>query len=165
VTIRVTGHQWLWEYKYVHSGVHFYSRLAASSNRARKPDSGVSPFSVPHYLLNVDHPMVIPVHKKVRLLITSGDVIHSWWVPALGGKKDAIPGTINHMWFKANKIGTYRGQCAELCGRGHAYMPIVVKVVSQADYKKWVKAHGGHHNGHAKQAAGQAKLNQAARQG
>lgn len=137
LTIRVTGYQWLWEYKYVDSGVHFFSRLSDSSMKARALES-VSPYEVDDYLRNVDNPVVVPVHKKVRLLLTSGDVIHSWWVPKLSGKKDAIPGYINDIWFKANKTGTYRGQCAELCGRGHAFMPIVVKVVSQEDFKKWV---------------------------
>lgn len=157
VTIRVTGHQWLWEYDYPDAGVHFYSRLDARSNAARRRDSDINPDSVPHYLRNVNHPMVVPVNKKVRLLITSGDVIHSWWVPALGGKKDAIPGYINHMWFKAENTGTYRGQCAELCGRGHAFMPIVVKVVTQPQYDQWVQAHGGHLNGVAQPASGQSE--------
>lgn len=136
LTIRVTGYQWLWEYEYVDSGVHFYSRLSDSSMRARELES-VSPYDVDHYLRSVDNPVVVPIGEKVRLLITSGDVIHSWWVPELAGKKDAIPGYINDIWFKAEKTGIYRGQCAELCGRGHGYMPIVVKVVSQEQFKEW----------------------------
>lgn len=142
VTIEVTGHQWLWEYRYPQAGVHFYSRLAADSRRAELGIDGATPAHTPHYLRNVDHPLVVPVHAKVALRITSADVIHSWWVPALGGKKDAVPGKINHKWFRANSIGTYRGQCAELCGRGHAFMPIVVKVVSKTDYIAWLKQQG-----------------------
>lgn len=137
LTIRVTGYQWLWEYKYVDSGVHFYSRLCDSSMRARALES-VAPNEVDHYLRCVTNRVVVPVHKKVRLLLTSGDVIHSWWVPKLAGKKDAIPGYINDLWFKAKKTGVYRGQCAELCGRGHGYMPIVVEVVTQEQFKEWI---------------------------
>lgn len=143
ITVKVTGYQWLWHYKYLDSGVSFYSRLAEKSNRARTLGSPVDPYSVEHYLRAVDKPMVIPVHKKVRILLTSKDVIHSWWVPELSGKKDAIPGYINDIWFAANKTGIYRGQCAELCGRGHAYMPIVVKVVSQEEFKNWVAERSG----------------------
>ena len=96
---------------------------------------------MPHYLLSVDHPLVVPVGTKVRLLITGADVIHSWWVPAFGVKKDAIPGFINEAWFKidADKPGLYRGQCAELCGRDHGFMPIVVDVRSKADFDAWLK--------------------------
>ena len=143
VHIEITGHQWLWEYRYPDAGVHFYSRLAADSRRAELGVDGTRPQDVAHYLRDVDNPLVVPVHAKIGLSITSADVIHSWWVPALGGKKDAIPGRINKKWFTADKIGTYRGQCAELCGRGHAFMPIVVKVVSKADYRAWLKAQGG----------------------
>lgn len=143
LTVRVTGYQWLWEYDYVdYSGVSFYSRLSDSSMRARMLDS-VSPYEVEHYLRDVDNAMVVPVDKKVRLLLTSGDVIHSWWVPKLSGKKDAIPGYINDIWFKANKTGIYRGQCAELCGRGHGYMPIVVKVVTQEQFETWIAKRSG----------------------
>lgn len=145
LTIRVTGYQWLWEYDYVdYENVDFYSRLSDSSMKARLLDS-VSPYDVEHYLRSVDNVVVVPVDKKVRLLLTSGDVIHSWWVPELSGKKDAIPGYINDIWFKANKTGVYRGQCAELCGRGHGFMPIVVKVVTQDEFKAWI----------AQQAAGE----------
>lgn len=155
MTIRVTGHQWLWEYDYVDQGVHFYSRLDRASDQARQQNSGIDPNSVEHYLRNVDQEMVVPVGQKVRLLLTSGDVIHSWWVPDLGGKKDAIPGYINDMWFKANETGTYRGQCAELCGRGHGFMPIVVKVVSESDYDSWVAEQGGNAGGDSELATGQ----------
>lgn len=141
LAIRVTGYQWRWTYEYVGTGVKFISSLAPTSNAAAQLDSGISPFSVPNYLLNVDHPMVVPAGVKVEVLVTGGDVIHSWWVPALGIKKDAIPGYINQAWFDVDpdKIGTYRGQCAELCGRGHGFMPIVVKVVSKADFATWLK--------------------------
>lgn len=143
LTIRVTGYQWLWEYEYVDSGVHFYSRLSDSSMRARGLAS-VSPTDVDHYLRSVDNRLVVPKGKKVRLLLTSGDVIHAWWVPQLSGKKDAVPGYINDIWFNANKTGVYRGQCAELCGRGHGFMPIVVEVVTQDQFKAWIaKKTGG----------------------
>jgi len=160
MTIRVTGHQWLWEYDYVDTDVHFFSRLDKDSNRARQQGSRINPKDVPHYLRNVDNPMVVPVDKKVRLLLSSGDVIHAWWVPALAGKKDAIPGYINDMWFKANETGTYRGQCAELCGRGHAFMPIVVKVVSQSDYEAWVAEQGGDSDADSQLAEGQPSAEQ-----
>lgn len=138
LTIKVTGYQWLWHYKYLHEGVSFFSRLSDASNRARILDSEISPYGVDHYLRSVDKRMVVPVDKKVRLLLTSQDVIHSWWVPKLAGKKDAIPGYINDLWFRALKTGIYRGQCAELCGRGHAYMPIVVQVVTPQTYQTWL---------------------------
>jgi cytochrome c oxidase subunit 2 len=141
LTIKVTGFQWGWQYDYVGKGVSFISKLDAKSMAASELDSGISPYSVPHYLRNVDHPMVVPVGTKVRLLLTAVDVIHSWWVPDLGIKKDAIPGYINQSWFEvdADKPGTYRGQCAELCGRGHGYMPIVVKALSKGDFQAWLK--------------------------
>ena len=145
VNIRVTGFQWGWRYQYVGSGVSFISKLSESSNAARQLNSGISPTSVPHYLLSVDHPMVVPVGEKVRLLITSVDVIHSWWVPDLGVKRDAIPGYINEASFTIapNRPGIYRGQCTELCGRGHAYMPIVVHAVTPAAFQAWLKQHSG----------------------
>lgn len=140
--IKVTGFQWGWQYDYPGKDVSFVSKLDTRSMAASELDSGISPYSVPHYLRNVDHPLVVPVGTKVRLLITAVDVIHSWWVPDLGIKKDAIPGYINTSWFEvdANKPGLYRGQCAELCGRGHGYMPIVVKAVSKADFQAWLKS-------------------------
>src|SRR5205823_10753494 len=118
-----------------------YSRLDRKSDAARELLSGVDPNTVPHYLLNVDHPLVVPVDTKVRVLITGADVIHSWWVPAVGVKKDAIPGFVNEAWFKVDtdKPGLYRGQCAELCGRDHGFMPIVVDVRSRADFATWLK--------------------------
>jgi cytochrome c oxidase subunit II len=142
LTIKVTGYQWGWRYDYLASGISFYSRLDRLSDAARQLDSGIDPNTVPHYLRNVDHPLVVPVDTKVRLLITADDVIHSWWVPDFGVKKDAIPGFINEAWFKvdADKPGVYRGQCAELCGRDHGFMPIVVDARSKADFAAWLKA-------------------------
>ncbi len=150
MTIRVTGYQWLWRYHYVSyqgkaiQNVAFDSRLAHDSNKARQLDSGIDPNSVVtksgyhDYLLDVDHPLVVPVGVKIRFAITGGDVIHSWWVPQLGWKMDAIPGIINAAWAKIDKPGTYRGQCAELCGQDHGFMPIVVKAVPKAQFDKWL---------------------------
>ena len=142
MSIKVTGYQWRWVYEYVGTGVSMISSLDRDSDRARQLDSNIDPFSIPNYLLSVDHPLVVPAGVKVRLLITGGDVIHSWWLPDFGIKKDAIPGYLNEVWFNVDpdKIGIYRGQCAELCGRDHGFMPIVVQVVSQADFQKWLKA-------------------------
>jgi cytochrome c oxidase subunit II len=142
LTIRVTGYQWKWGYEYLDSGVTVLSTLSRDSNRARQLGSGIDPNTVPNYLLSVDHPLVVPAGVKVRVLITANDVIHSWWVPALAIKKDAIPGFINEAWFDidADKTGTYRGQCAELCGRDHGFMPIVLEVKSKQDFEQWLKA-------------------------
>ena len=139
LTIRVTGYQWKWHYDYLEKDVQFFSTLSRDSNVARQKDSGIDPNSVEHYLLSVDNPMVVPVNTKVRVLVTAGDVLHAWWVPALGIKKDAIPGFVNEMWFSAKEVGTFRGQCAELCGRDHGFMPIVVEVKSEADYQAWLQ--------------------------
>ncbi len=138
LTIKVTGYQWKWQYEYVDQGVSFFSTLAEKSNEARQLDSGIDPAKVDHYLLDVDNPVVVPVGKKVRVLVTSADVIHAWWVPDFAIKKDAIPGYINELWFTATKEGTFRGQCVELCGRDHGFMPIVVEVKSQAEYDRWL---------------------------
>jgi cytochrome c oxidase subunit II len=138
MTVKVTGYQWKWQYDYVDEGVSFFSTLSQASNEARQLDSGVNVYEVEHYLLDVDNPLVVPVDKKVRVLVTAADVIHNWWVPDFGMKKDAIPGYINELWFRADKVGTYRGQCAELCGRDHGFMPIVVRVVEQAEYESWL---------------------------
>jgi cytochrome c oxidase subunit 2 len=142
LTIKVTGFQWGWNYDYLDDGVNFYSRLDRASDAARQLMSGIDPSTVPNYLLSVDHPLIVPAGVKVRLLITGADVIHSWWVPAFGLKKDAIPGFINELWFRvdADKTGLYRGQCVELCGRDHGFMPIVVDVRSKADFSAWLKA-------------------------
>jgi cytochrome c oxidase subunit 2 len=139
LSIKVTGWQWKWEYEYLDNGIHFFSSLDEASNKARQVGSGIDPRSVPHYLLNVDHPLVVPVKKKIRFLFTAKDVIHSWWVPDLGWKKDANPGFVNEAWTSVDKPGTYRGQCTELCGKDHAFMPIVVIAMEAADYDKWVK--------------------------
>lgn len=133
VTIKITGYQWKWSYDYLNDGIRYYSTLATP----REQIDGTAAKGE-HYLLEVDEPMVVPVGKRVRVLITANDVIHSWWVPALGVKQDGIPGFIRDSWFKADTIGTYRGQCAELCGKEHGFMPIVVEVVSEDDYKAWV---------------------------
>ena len=133
MTIKVTGYQWKWNYDYVQEGFGYYSTLATPldqiEGRAPKDE---------HYLLEVDNPLVVPVGAKVRVLVTANDVIHSWWVPAFGVKQDAIPGFVRDTWFRADKVGVYRGQCAELCGKEHGFMPVVVEVKSKDDYAKWV---------------------------
>jgi cytochrome c oxidase subunit 2 len=140
INIKVTGYQWKWQYEYLDEGVSFFSTLSRDSNAARQRDAAVEPASVPNYLLDVDNPLVVPVGKKVRLLVTSQDVIHAWWVPDLAIKKDAVPGMVNEMWFEIlpDKAGVYRGQCTELCGRDHGFMPIVVEAKSEADYAAWL---------------------------
>jgi cytochrome c oxidase subunit 2 len=143
ITIKVTGYQWKWEYEYLDQKVSFFSTLARKSDAARQLNSGIDPYTVENYLLDVDNPLVVPVGKKVRVLLTSKDVIHAWWVPSFGMKKDAIPGFINELWFRADEPGTYRGQCAELCGRDHAFMPVVVNVLPQAEYDSWLAAKKG----------------------
>ena len=140
ITIKITGHQWKWEYEYLDSGIRFISNLHASSREAAVLDSGIDPNTVENYLLEVDKPVVLPVGKKVRILLTASDVIHAWWLPAIAVKKDAIPGFINEMWTKIDEVGIYRGQCAELCGRDHGFMPIVVDARSESDYNDWVTA-------------------------
>jgi len=141
MTIVVTGHQWKWHYKYQDSNIEYYSSLARSSVEARRKGAGIDPYSVENYLLDVDNPVVVPNGAKVRMLFTSNDVIHAWWVKDLSIKKDAIPGIVNEAWFRAEEIGTYRGQCAELCGKDHGYMPIVVEVVAPEAYQAWVNSH------------------------
>lgn len=138
MTIKVTGYQWKWRYEYLDEGIGFFSTLDAKSNEARQLHSKVDPATVPNYLLDVDHPLVIPVGKKIRFLFTGADVIHSWWVPELGWKKDTIPGFITDAWAKVEKPGVYRGQCTELCGRDHGFMPIVVIAKPEAEYKQWL---------------------------
>ena len=135
LTVKVTGYQWKWGYEYVDGpaqGVKFLSNLATPRAQiiGDEPRGNL-------YLMEVDKPLVVPVNKKVRIVLTSTDVIHSWMVPDFGVKQDAMPGFLRDTWFRAEKIGTYRGQCAELCGKDHAFMPIVVDVVSQADYEAW----------------------------
>ncbi|GIX22410.1 MAG: hypothetical protein KatS3mg121_1193 [Gammaproteobacteria bacterium] len=143
MTVKITGYQWLWHYDYLDHGVGFYSRLDPASNAARRLDSGVDPATVPNYLLEVDRPLVLPTDTKIRLLTTAGDVIHAWWVPELGVKKDAIPGFVNETWVKIDEPGVYRGQCAELCGKDHGFMPIVVEAVSREDFERWIAEQGG----------------------
>jgi cytochrome c oxidase subunit 2 len=142
LNIKVTGYQWKWEYEYLNQDVRFFSTLKRDSNLARQLGSGVDPDTVPNYLLDVDNVLVIPAGTKVRFLLTAQDVIHAWWVPAFGMKKDAIPGFVNEIWVQvdADKVGTYRGQCAELCGQDHGFMPIVVEVKSPAEYDAWLRA-------------------------
>jgi cytochrome c oxidase subunit 2 len=136
ITIKATGMQWKWGYDYIKGegeGIAYYSALATPRDQihegAAKGDN---------YLNEVDNPLVVPVNKKIRIVTTANDVIHAWGVPALGVKQDAIPGFVRDTWFKAEKVGTYRGNCYELCGKEHAFMPIVVNVLSEADYAKWV---------------------------
>jgi cytochrome c oxidase subunit 2 len=143
LSVRVTAYQWKWQYQYMDAGegINFFSTLARDSNFARQLHSGIDPKTVPNYLLEVDHPLVIPSGTKVRLLLTSQDVIHAWWVPDFGAKRSALPGFVNELWFMvdAGKEGIYRGQCAALCGRDHGFMPIVVDVRTPDDFKKWVE--------------------------
>ena len=141
LTVKVTGYQWKWQYEYLDKGVSYFSTLSRDSDAARQLESGVDPKTIPDYLLSVDNPLVVPVGTKVRLLLTSQDVIHAWWVPDLAVKKDAIPGFVNEAPFEvqADKPGTYRGQCAELCGRDHGFMPIVVVAKTPAEFEAWLK--------------------------
>ena len=140
VTIQVTGWQWKWQYNYRDEDLSFFSNLSESSNEARQLGADKSLLAkADNYLLDVDKAIVVPVNKKVRLLITSNDVLHAWWVPAFAVKRDAIPGYINESHFTATETGIYRGQCAELCGKDHGFMPIVVKVVAQDEYNAWIK--------------------------
>jgi cytochrome c oxidase subunit 2 len=138
LNVKVTGYQWLWKYDYIEDGVSFYSALDRDSNRVRQRGSGEDPASVDNYLLNVDNYLVLPARTKIRFLLTADDVIHSWWVPELGWKRDAIPGMVNEAWTYIEDEGIYRGQCAELCGKDHGFMPIVVEVVSPEAYRSWV---------------------------
>jgi len=136
ITIKATGYQWKWGYDYLKGegeGISLLSALATPQDQI----TGKAPKNE-HYLLEVDNPMVVPVDKKIRVLTTANDVIHAWMVPAFGVKQDAIPGFVRDTWFRADKIGTFRGQCAELCGKDHGFMPIVVEVVSAEKYSEWV---------------------------
>lgn len=140
MTLKVTGYQWKWKYDYMDDDLSFFSALSQASNEARQRGSGIDPYEVDggNYLREVDQPIVLPIKKKIRILTTSHDVIHAWWVPALGWKRDAIPGYINDNWTYIEEPGIYRGQCAELCGKDHGFMPIVVNAVSEEEYKSWV---------------------------
>ncbi len=138
LTVKITGYQWMWGYKYEGTDVAFTSRLAANSNAIRQSGKVPTLAADPHYLLEVDHPLVLPVGTKVRFVVTADDVIHSWWVPAFGWKQDAIPGIVNEAWTEIREPGIYRGQCAELCGQDHGFMPIVVKAVPKAEFDQWL---------------------------
>lgn len=146
ITIKATGIQWKWEYEYLNENVSFYSQLSTPpeeiGGKFYNTAAAAAPAS-PHYLLEVDNEMVVPVGKKVRLLLTAADVIHAWWVPQLGVKQDAIPGLVRDAWFQADREGVFRGQCAELCGKNHGFMPIVVRVVSEEEYDAWLEANRG----------------------
>lgn len=133
ITVKITGSQWKWHYSYFDHDVEFFSYLTTSTDQIQGLDEKGE-----HYLLEVDNPLVLPVGKKIRFLMTSDDVIHSWWVPDFAVKKDTIPGFINEAWTKIDKPGIYRGQCAELCGRNHGFMPIVVQAVEAAEFDTWV---------------------------
>jgi cytochrome c oxidase subunit 2 len=139
MTIKITGFQWRWKYEYVEDDIQFISSLHADSNAARRLSSGTNPDSVENYLLEVDKPLVLPANTKIKFLITADDVIHSWWVPALGWKRDAVPGFINEAWTEIMEPGVYRGQCAELCGKDHGFMPIVLNVLPKAEYERWAQ--------------------------
>jgi len=147
MTVKVTGYQWLWRYEILNyrgepGGVSFVSRLDPKNDMLRVRGSGARPTMAdnPNYLLEVDRELVLPTNTKIRFVITADDVIHSWWVPALGWKQDAIPGVINEAWTNILEPGTYRGQCAELCGKDHGFMPIVVKAVPRAEVESWLAA-------------------------
>ncbi len=138
ITVKITGFQWRWKYEYLEDEISLISSLDSASNATRMLDSGTDPASVENYLLDVDNRVVLPVDTKIKFLITADDVIHSWWVPALGWKRDAVPGYINEAWTEISEPGVYRGQCAELCGKDHGFMPIVLEAKSKADYQAWV---------------------------
>jgi cytochrome c oxidase subunit 2 len=139
ITVKATGYQWKWKYDYIDEDITIYSNLAADSVDASQKNSGIDPKTADNYLRNTDTALVLPVGKKIRIMTTASDVIHAWWVPDLGWKRDAIPGFINDNWTVINKEGIYRGQCAEICGKGHGYMPIVVKAVPEKEYLAWVQ--------------------------
>jgi cytochrome c oxidase subunit 2 len=134
MSIQVTGYQWKWKYDYLDEDISFFSVLTTP----REQIEGTEPKSE-NYLMEVDNPVVVPINKKIRFLITSNDVIHSWWVPDLGWKQDAVPGFINDAWTELTEPGTYRGKCAELCGKDHGFMPIVLVAKTQEDYDAWVE--------------------------
>ena len=138
ITIKATGIQWKWKYDYLDEDITLYSSLDAKSQEVAQRDSGQDPMEYENYLLDVDEPLVVPINTKLRILTTAEDVIHAWWVPELGWKRDAIPGFINDNWAIIEKPGTYRGNCTEICGKGHGYMPIVVKAVSMEAYEAWI---------------------------
>ncbi len=134
VTIKIVGYQWKWQYQYLDQGISFFSNLATPFAQIQNAEPKNQ-----WYLLEVDKPLVVPIQKKIRFLVTSNDVVHSWWVPALGVKRDAIPGFMHEAWTRIEKPGVYRGQCTELCGINHGFMPIVVQAVSQDEFNQWVE--------------------------
>jgi cytochrome c oxidase subunit 2 len=150
MTVKITGYQWMWRYEILNyrgepTGVNFVSRLDRESDATRQLNSGKDPWAVKTgdkntYLLNVDKPLVLPTDTKIRFVITADDVIHAWWVPQLGWKQDAIPGIVNEAWTRIPVAGTYRGQCTELCGKDHGFMPIVVNAVPRAEFESWLAA-------------------------
>ena len=133
LSIKITGYQWRWEYEYLGKGVRFVSKLATPQDQIKNQD-----IKGKYYLLEVDNPLVVPIGKRIRFLTTANDVVHSWWVPALGIKKDAIPGFINEAWTNIKEPGTFRGQCAELCGANHGFMPIVLEAKTEAEFDEWL---------------------------
>lgn len=143
MTVKVTGFQWMWRYDYVDEDYHIFSRLHRDHDRIRIRGSGLDPASVDNYLLEVDNRLVLPTNTKIRFLLTADDVIHSWWVPDFGWKRDAIPGFVNEAWTEILEPGIYRGQCAELCGKDHGFMPIVVEAVPREEYRQWIAEQTG----------------------
>ena len=141
MTIKVTGYQWMWKYDYLGQGVSMTSRLKRESDELRQSGKVPTMAEAPNYLLEVDNELVVPVGTKIRFVVTADDVIHAWWVPALGWKQDAIPGLVNEAWARVDKPGVYRGQCAELCGKDHGFMPIVVRAVPKAEFQQWLASH------------------------
>ncbi|MEE4375927.1 MAG: cytochrome c oxidase subunit II [Candidatus Competibacteraceae bacterium] len=133
ITVKVTGYQWKWGYEYLDEDIQFFSSLSTPREQIANAETKGE-----HYLLEVDNPLVLPVGKKIRILTTAADVLHAWWVPALGWKRDAIPGFINDSWTVIKEPGTYRGQCAELCGKDHGFMPVVIEAKSEEDYQQWL---------------------------
>jgi len=142
MTVKITGYQWMWKYEYLGEEVEFTSRLDRRSDRLRQNRQTTQQelAAHPHYLRDVDNALVLPVNTKIRFVITADDVIHAWWVPALGWKQDAIPGIINEAWTDIRTPGVYRGQCAELCGKDHGFMPIVVRAVPKDEFQQWLAA-------------------------
>jgi len=134
LSIKITGYQWRWEYEYLGKDIRFVSTLTTPQDQIKNKD-----IKGKYYLLEVDNPLVVPIGKRIRFLTTANDVVHSWWVPALGIKKDAIPGFINEAWTIINEPGTFRGQCAELCGANHGFMPIVLEAKTEAEFNEWLE--------------------------
>lgn len=133
LTIKITGYQWKWRYEYLEHDLSFFSNLSTSIDQINNNQP-----KGPWFLREVDHPLIVPINTKIKILITSDDVIHSWWVPEFGIKQDAIPGYINENWIYITTPGIYRGQCGELCGINHAFMPVVVEAISTGDFEKWL---------------------------